>query len=112
VAFISFDVVKQILKDCEGKTFGEAMDRYESKLLKDVRHERMDPYYIPSAEELGKQMERHGFKFAPETKAILGKQATQVIMDDPHIPLIPQVSEADRMWNLVVLAARSSRYDE
>src|ERR1700675_2692033 len=43
------------------------------------------------------------YKAAPKTKAILGKQATQVIVDDPHIP---EVSEADRMWNLVVLAAR------
>jgi hypothetical protein len=107
MAFVSFEMVQQITKEVD-------------RIMEGLQRERMDPYYVPIPEEWRKQLARHGYhigpqevyKATPEVKALLGKQATKVIVDDQHIPSIPQVSEADRMWNLVVLAAQASRYGD
>jgi hypothetical protein len=56
------------------------------------------------------------YEATPEVKAILqGKTATQVIVDDPHKPpssTLPQKAKQEHMWDMLVLAARSSRYGE
>jgi hypothetical protein len=103
MAFVSFDMVKQILKDCEGKTFVEAMDSVAIG------------GYLPNGRVM---VDRDGKITAidcfPRIDAPFLKPTKSVPAPtgQPILPSIPKVSEADRMWNLVVLAARSSRYEE
>ena len=100
---------------------------YELWKNKTMQRERMDLYYMPSPEEWRRQMERHGYrvtdflpneqvyKATPEVKSILSKPPTQFIVDDPHTTpssIPPQKANQEHMWDMLVLAARSSRYGE
>lgn len=130
MTYVSFGMVNKILKDCQGKTFLEAMDSYSMPVsvwqkFQSIPHPDNGRLKIDTNDKgaitkvtitdagsgwmVGPEQV---YKAAPETKAILGKTATQIIKDDPHVSSTPQVSETDRMWNMVVLAARASRYEE
>jgi hypothetical protein len=101
MAFVSFEMVQQILKRCEGKTFMEAMDSVASSHVLDDGRIKID------TDDRG----------CVTKVAVLNMGAGYMLSDlpdDPKIitPSIPQTSEADRMWNLVVLAAQASRYGD
>lgn len=112
MAFVSFEMVQQLLKGCEGKTFLEAMDSVaiggylpNGRIMvdRDGKVTAIDAFPVQV------------YKASPEMKAILGKDGDaqkKELARTPPVPSTPKTSEADRMWNLVVLAARSSRYEE
>jgi hypothetical protein len=110
MAFVSFEVVQQITKEVD-------------RIMEGLQRERMDPYYMPAPEEWRKQLARHGYhigpqdvyKAIPEVKAILGKDGEdqkKKLARTPPVPSTPKTFEADRMWNLVVLAAQAFRYGD
>ena len=80
-----------------------------------IRREKLDPFYNPTPEEWRKQMERYGYKVQGFPLA----QSQQVIKDDPHAPTPlpsstpqPKKPDTNHMWDMLVLAARSSRYGD
>jgi hypothetical protein len=133
MAFVSFETVAEILKQCEGKTFLEAMD---SLKIDDVWKENLTvrspdgsvkKYQIPNSYDRWYERFRVGppeiYKATPEVKAILqgntngrGAVAIAKVYAAPTPPpsSTPQAKEpdTDHMWDMLVLAARSSRYGD
>jgi hypothetical protein len=109
----------------------------EKLLLDGIRHERMNPYYMPTPDEWRRQLERYGFRVpdqgltgdakpSQETKPVLVQSTRTVppqgylladLPNDPKVITPPLSStqksvepDKDHIWNMIVLAAQSSRY--
>jgi hypothetical protein len=102
MAYLSYDTIKEALKRCEGKTLSEAMVVYDDWA------EGFIPVSIdtPSCGDGA-----FDSRIRPTT---IGIRAQDIVPSKPTPPSTPQTKEPDteHMWDMLVLAARSSRYGE
>jgi hypothetical protein len=107
MAFMSYEQVMKILKQTEGKTFLEAMDSYDWT-------KEYPTTNTPSCGDgaFEARIRRQTTRTVPPQGCLLADLPNDPKVVTPPLSSTPTVKELDKdhIWNMIVLAAQSSRY--